>query len=280
MRYLFFRISKISLFLIFLVGSIYAQTFNMQGFPSDRPQFALNFHKPFLDSPTEYSTFSGTFELSANIPLNSRYNIVTSLPIINVSGENKTSYFNSEYDENGIGSVFIGLQTNNEIIDGRRSSVIFGLFLPTADEKAASFGFFPNIYEIQKYSPDVLTLYFNYAVQQTNDNGFRFGFEFGPNFFIPTGDNKADTELFAHFGLNLGIETSNIYFGVEFVGIAIITEDVDKFEDRFINALDFGVAYKGETVTPKLFYKIYVDEDFERFIDGVLGVGIDVRLND
>ncbi|KAA3611022.1 MAG: hypothetical protein D8M58_13655 [Calditrichaeota bacterium] len=279
MRYLF-RTSKTFLILFVMTGGIFAQTFNMQGFPSNRAQFAVSFMKSWLDSPTDYSTFSGLYELSANIPITLNYNFVTSLPISNVKWEVNLRVENEpEFEESGVGNVFIGVQSNNEVTDGRRSSALFGVFLPTADEKAAPFGLLPNAYEMQKYSPDIITLYFNYAVQKTNNNGFRFGFEIGPSVFVPTGDNKADTEFVAHFGLNMGIETPKIYFGLEFIGIAIISEDVDEFTDRFINALDFGVAYKGKNITPKLFYKIYVDEDFERMVEGVLGIGLEASLN-
>ena len=136
---------------------------------------------------------------------------------------------------------------------------------------------FTNFYELQKYLPDVLTLYGNYAFRSSKPGGAIFGFEIGPNFLIPTEDG-GDSELFLHYGLTAGFQMTQLAIFAELAGIAIITEDVDDFGDRLSHVIAFGAQWTGSRLRPGVFYKLYLDEDLSDSVDGVLGIKLDVSL--
>ena len=65
---------------------------------------------------------------------------------------------------------------------------------------------------------------------------------------------------------------------MELIGLAIITEDVDDFNDRFLHTLVFGGQWNAGTIKPGLFYKIYLKDELSDLVDGVLGIKLDVCL--
>ncbi len=272
------RIIKTILLLFFLSNILSAQTFDMQSLPSDQSQLGLRFLRPYFDSDRGLSTFSGVYELTANMPVTSNWNILTSIPYITTSINKDYGFFKYKFDESGIGNIFIGMQRNPETIDSKRSVLTFGLFLPTADEKAATSGTSANFLELQKYVPKLFTLYFNYAYHSINENGFRFGIEFGPHFMIPT-EKGGDSEIYLHYGIAPGIKVNKFLFNLELLGIMVLTESPDDFADRFIHAINFGVAWTGNSVVPKVFYKKYLKEFLSDSIIGVLGVEVSILLN-
>jgi hypothetical protein len=252
-----------------------AQTLNLQNIPSDKMQFGFSFSKPFYSDDFDVSTLSGAFELSGNIPVSSRLNIIGNFPFINTSYD----FGNYKYERSGIGNIFIGIQTNPNTIDNGKSIFIFGLFLPTADEQAAFSGLDINFYDIQKYIPNSVGLYFNYAYHKIINEGLNYGFEAGPNLLIPTEGENSETELFLHYGIHTGYQVNKLLLNVEFLGIAIISQDIDNFGDRLVHQLGFGAQWKEALITPKIFYRIYLREEMREIIDGVLGIGVSISIN-
>jgi len=84
--------------------------------------------------------------------------------------------------------------------------------------------------------------------------------------------------LFAHYGVSGGFQFTNVALFAELLGIAIITEDVDDFGDRFTHSIDFGAQLTGYSVRPGIFYMIHLDEDLSEDLDGVLGIKVDFVL--
>ena len=263
------------LFLMFDVVS--AQTLNMEDIPTDNIQFGFSFDKPFYAIDRGSSTLSGVYQLSANIPLSSKLNLIGKIPFINTSFSFDYGFGQFSYSESGLGNIFIGLQTR-PFMESQSSVFTFGLFLPTADERAASQGWAADYYGIQKYTPNSFGLYFNYAFLKMNGEGFNYGLEIGPNIVIPT-EKGLKTELLMHYGINTGYQISRLLINVELLGVAIISEDVEDFRDRFVHTLDFGAQWKGTIVTPKVYYKIYLRKEFSASVDGVLGIGLNVAID-
>jgi hypothetical protein len=274
-------INRFRIFLISLISlSInFSQTLNLQTSPNDDNQFGLTFDKAFYSSDNNYSLFTGVFQLSANMPISDYLNVISSVPFINMSYENDYAFGSYEYSENGFGNIFIGLQTNSDFADNSRTILSFGVFIPTSEEKIAHRGVQINYYDLQKYLPNTLGLYFNFALQKLTGNGFNFGFEVGPNVIIPTQGEGRETELLLHYGLNFGYQIEKLMLNAEFLGMGLVTEDVDNFEDRLIHQLVFGSQWNGGVVTPKVYYRIYLKDKLRDFIDGVLGLSINVSLN-
>ena len=279
MRILISKAVKVYLLFFIPVNVMLSQTLNLQQIPSKKTQIGFSFDRPVYNSKISLSALSGVYQLSLNVPASSKFNIIGNIPFVNTSYEVDYGYGNYDYDKNGFGNIFIGMQTNPEILDNRRSIVTFGLFLPTADEEAAHNLLFTNYYDIQKYIPNSLGIYFNYAYQKINSSGINFGLEVGPNILIPTKGENSETEAFLHYGLSLGYQIEKILVSAEFLGIGILTQEVDNFEDRLIHALNFGGQWKGGIITPKIFYRIYLREEFREMIDGVLGFGVNVSID-
>jgi len=271
-----FKVFIIGFFSLLLLKTAFAQTFNLQSIPTNKSNFSLRFIHPKMKTITDLSTFSGVYEFSLNIPVSSKLNFVSSIPYITANYELDYGFFKHKFDEGGAGNIFIGLQTNKEEINEKKSIVSFGLFLPSADENISLFGVYSDYCNFGKYFPNVLTLYFNYAYHNLKPNGFRFGIEVSPNILIPTKDTGMESELYLRYGISTGYKAQQFLFNLELLGIAIISEDIETFEDRFVHSLNFGSAWIVDNIVPKIFYKIYLKDEISEIIDGVLGIGISI----
>jgi hypothetical protein len=233
--------------------------------------------RPNFDWDVDLSLLSGTYDLYLNIPASSRINLVGSLPFTTFSAKDGES-------ESGIGNIYVSFQTRQATGFGNKSSLSLGIFLPTAkDESSPMFlGVYSDYYEIQKYFPDMLTIYGNYAYFKTQPRGAIFGLEFGPNLFIPTEDDvfEDDAELFAHYGVFGGFKLTSLTFSAELEGMVWISESEEEIDsdDRFTHSLAFGAQWIGSNVKPGIYYQIFLDEDFRDLVDGVLGIKVDVDL--
>lgn len=257
-----------------LCHSVSAQTFLLQSLPEDNPQFGLRYLRPNFEWDVDFSTFSGIYDLSFSVPVSSNLNLVGSLPFTTVDSEGEKS-------ESGIGNIYIGFQTRRLLTPEKTSSVSFGLFLPTASEDKFGVYFFnilTNLHQQEKYLPDMLTFYGNYAHHSVLPSGVKLGVEFGPQLYVPTDDEGNENELFIHYGFTGGAQVTNLAIFAELVGLCIITEEVDDFGDRFTHSLAFGAQWTGGIVEPGIFYQIYLDEDMEEVVDGVLGIKIETSI--
>jgi len=272
MRNYFIKTVIAGVFIGLLFTSISAQNFLFQTMPKNKSQLGLRFMRPNFEWDTDLSLLSGTYDLYFNIPVGPRINLIGSLPFTTFSAKDEDS-------ESGIGNIYVGIQTKPISESGNNSNISAGIFLPTAtDEFAPMFlGLYSNYYEIQKYFSDMLTVYGNYSFSMNHSRGAIFGLEIGPNLFIPTKDD-GDVELFAHYGIFGGFKLTSVMFSVELEGLAIISEDMEEFEDRFVHSLAFGAQWIGSNIRPGIFYEIYLKEDFRDVVDGVLGIKVDVSL--
>lgn len=262
-----------SLFIGLLFTSVSAQNFLLQTMPKNVSQLGLRFMRANFNRGDDLSLLSGTYDFYANIPISRELNLVGSLPF--------TVFSEKGYDsENGLGNIYFGFQTWKSSGLGNKASLSLGVFLPTARDKieTAVLGGYSNYYELQKYFPDMLTVYGNYSFISNQSRGAIFGIEIGPNFFIPTKKDNGEGELFAHYGISGGFKLNKIMISAELTGLAIISEDIDDFGDRFVHSLAFGAHWTGGNIRPTIFYSIYFEEEYRDFVDGVLGIKFDVSL--
>jgi hypothetical protein len=96
---------------------------------------------------------------------------------------------------------------------------------------------------------------------------------------IPTKGNGAETEFLAHYGITGGYQINQLTMSLEFVGVVIISEDIQKFEDRFVNMLNIGTQWDGGIVKPMVYYNYYLRKEIRQTIDGVLGIGVNVSID-
>ena len=271
---------KGNLFLLIMfiaIDVLSAQTLDFQTIPNNKKQFGFSFKKAFYSTNRNTTTLSGVYELSANIPLSSKLNIIGNIPYINTSYDIDYGFGQYSYSESFLGNIFIGLQTKPQIMENRISSFTFGLLLPTTSERAALSGALSDYYYYPTYFQSRIGLYFNYAYHYINTEGLNYGLELGPNLLVATEINSA-TELFVHYGITGGYQINKLLLNVEVIGFASITSDVKNFDDRFINMFNIGAHWMGKTLTPIIFYKVYLRNEIRHNIDGVLSLGVNVLI--
>ena len=269
------------IFIGLLFTSLSAQNLLFQSIPKKKPQFGLRFMRPnfksnfFWWNDLSLSILSGSYDFYFNIPVSFKLNVVGSLPYSVFSAKDEES-------EGGIGSIYVGIQTRPTSGSTSSSSLQMGIFLPTATDESfpVVLGLYSNYYEFQKYISDLLTVYGNFSYSMTHPRGAIFGIEIGPNLFIPTKDDvfEDDAELFAHYGIFGGFKLTSVTFSAELEGLAIISEDVDDFEDRFVHSVAFGAQWTGSNIKPGVYYQIYLKENLRDIVDGVLGIKVDVDI--
>jgi hypothetical protein len=272
------RFAQTSLLIMFFYTNISAQVFNMQSLPQDYSQIKIGYLKPDLDF-YNLSKLAGVFEISLNTPLSKNYNLIAVLPYERDKYEADFGYFKYDYDENGLGNIFIGLQTTNDFVDNKRSIISYGFYIPTANKKIGLVGSTSKFYESLRYTPNSFSFYFNYAYEKLIPGKYRLGFELGPNIAIPTRKGVGDPEAFVHYGIMAGAFADKFYFGMELVGFGILTEDLKNSEDRFINSITLGTSWIGNSISPQLFYKLYLNKEMKRLVNGVFGIELSFSIN-
>jgi hypothetical protein len=272
MRNYFIKTIIAGIFIGLLFSSISAQNFQFQPVPSNKSQLGLRFMMPNFSRGDDLSMLSGAYDISVNIPISREINVLGSLPFTVFSE-------NDHFSKSAIGNAYIGFQTRQSSKQEYKASLSLGLFLPTATDEfpPAFLGWYSNYYELQKYFPDVLTIYGNYSFISNQSRKAIFSVEVGPNLFIPT-EEGGQVELFAHYGISGGIKLNKILLSAELTGLAIISEDIDDFNDRFVHSLAFGAQWTGSNISPTIFYAIYLKDEYRDMVDGVLGIKIDVSL--
>ena len=117
---------KGNLFLLIMfiaIDVLSAQTLDFQTIPNNKKQFGFSFKKAFYSTNRNTTTLSGVYELSANIPLSSKLNIIGNIPYINTSYDIDNGFGRYSYSESFLGNIFIGLQTKPQIMENRISCI-------------------------------------------------------------------------------------------------------------------------------------------------------------
>jgi hypothetical protein len=245
----------------------------MKGVPGSEPTIRVRWQRPNFSGDTDLSTMSGVYDFMASLPVNGRWSIDASLPYLHIdAGEDSDDF---------IGDIYAGLQYLGGT--GRRTHVLsIGAYFPTGEEDLGMmvFGLAANGERLFSYMPNTLTLTGNYAFYHHSPaDGGRLGLEIGPDVLIPTGDNQSDTEAMVHYALTAGYEEGSLLVAVELIGLMELTgENYDDFSDRFMHSFSFGASYLGPHFRPGIFYKLYLSDPWSDWVDGVLGVDIEVEL--
>lgn len=138
-------------------------------------------------------------------------------------------------------------------------------------------GLVTNYYKLPQYLPNALTIYGDISHHIFTANGWLLNAELGSYFMIPT-KGGGDSELFIHYGLSGGYRVNPVDFNVEFSGIGILTEEADEFEDRFVHMLGFGVQWNRGWIRPGIFYRLYLKKSMSDYINGVIGIKLQIDL--
>jgi hypothetical protein len=273
-----------ALLLLCLVGAVAdsttAQTFYLDQIPEPHPVVGLHAVKPFFDSRVDdqFTTFTATYDLYFNMYLGKNVNLRFELPYTHVGQKEFTS--SSEGDD-GIGNIFLGVQTWSAPKEDAKLVLSLGARLPTAsDEKigAASVAYVTDLYHIGRAFPNILTLEGNVAYHRipVSTRDYLFGMEIGPTLLVPT--EGGDPELLIHYGGVTGTRIDQVLLSIELSGLFLVTQHVPDFGDRFDHQLAFGATLIDLPVKPQLYYGIALDSGVRDVVNGVLGIRVEYGL--
>lgn len=273
-------ISAMLLSFIFISGTVSPQEFMMKNTPHNNAAFSLRYLHPYLskNSPSELSSFSGTYELESSIPVNDNIYLNFQLPFV---GYSVKSVWN-ETSENSIGNIYLGIQTKHVTSDIHTNYISGGLYLPTVSDKhegVTMLGAFSDYPSLSKYIVKAVSFYGNFATQWNFPSGAGLAFDLGPTILVPTGDqNSRETEVLLHYGINSKYSYNSFFGSAEVNGVYILTESRIEFADRFFHNFSLGAGWTGSYVTPSLFYQWNMEKQLRYFVTGSFGVKLEVVL--
>lgn len=273
----------------FVLGSALsasAQTFYLNPIPSERPTFGFRFMKVKLAEDLDESTFSGTYDFYADIPISKTAGFRLSLPYSKMSyspGPDYTGMPRSRVESTAGGNVYLGMYSMRQMSERTKTVVSMGLHLPTASEPrrsrdAVAYGALANLHQARRVVTNAWVLYGNMTWRVESSQGGIFGLEVGPEVWIAEGGIDADPELLFHYGFSGGVGTRHFSFLAEAIGLFLASEETEEFGDQFQHHFAFGVGVRNFPIRPSLWYQVPLENDVRAVIDGVFGVQVEVSL--
>ncbi|MBN2103411.1 hypothetical protein JW835_05145 [bacterium] len=248
-----------------------AQSLMMQPPPENKIAFRVRFFRPdFKGYGDDLSILSGVYQIFVSIPMPEEAAFLIMLPY----GTYRNKYGGNDH----IGDLFLGAQTRIDT----QSYCTFGLYLPTADEDEYGVNInsmFTNYHELYQFAPNTLTIYGNVTIISHVNEALKMHLEFGPHLWIPSkNESDADTEILIHYGLSGHVYLNPVVLSCELYGQFILSEEIDDFEDRFLNFLAIGAQLNHRKVRPGIFYQIPLKEDMREYLQSTLGIQCQVVL--
>lgn len=262
MKKLRFILALLSLNLLCL-PMLLAQNIEMGLEPDDQSSFQLDYTR-LLHENSDLSIVSGNYLLRYKNVVNERINLVA---------EGVFNHFSSNGNsETSIGNIYLGTQFKFNSDPDKNASLNLGVFIPIADEEAAS-GLFSNFYDFGRYLDKNMAVQAGFTRYQHFEGGLRLGFELASLLAIPTNGDFQDPEVYAKYGLSLMYKAEAGFFVIsEILGVGVITEDSGSFDDRTDHTYAFGAGFDASAVSVAFSYKNFIDDMGFFDLDGVLGI--------
>lgn len=271
--------------LVLTWGTVSAQTFFMQSPPEEGVVAGIRFLHVGVKNFDGQSAFSGMYDLYVRFAVSPRMGLKVAIPAghLGINSNSALGDLPEDYSETSIGNVYVGLESSQSASRRKGAFMGGGVFLPTADKdkvEPLAWGIIANRFEIWKVFPETWTLYGNigYRVRPEQEQGMVFGFEAGPALVMPTGELKdagAESELYIRYGVQLGMQASQVLLASELTGLYAASAGGVDFADRFENALCLGASLTGWPVRPTVFYQLPLNDATRNAIDGVLGIRLE-----
>lgn len=242
------------------------QDHDLLGFRASLPMYKDNEFE-------EYSSLSGSYSIYTLINLKNDWSLYGEIPII--VAKYKSSFGDSE-SESGLGNIMVILRKS--LNESKTSQISFGAFVPTAGKDnylKLDVGSSANLYRIAQSIP-AFTIYGNYSYSSPQDRTGIFGFEAGPEVWIPT--DESDNEFLLHVGGKAGHKFSKIWLWIEYNGLILLSESDIDFNDRLLHQLVLGGQLNVGKVNPGVFYSLPLKDYIKDVQSGVLGFKVELGI--
>lgn len=254
-----------------------AQTFVMQPLPEAHVKAGIQYLRPDYtadaDQTIRMSAFSGSYDVYLGTPMLRGLNAVVSMPVIVKASD-------GESVASGIGNFYLGLSTRPDSLANNYSVFSWGLYLPTTTGKrpVEFMGVFANFYEPQKALIDVLTLHGNFLYFKKQRQGIYWGFEIGPQVFIPVRSDGGSTNFLGHYGIAAGYRFTHFAVGGEILGLANVTDSFNSFGERFDHSVAIGAQLAECPIRLALFYQAVISDQNTELAQDILNGITALRL--
>lgn len=293
---------SLGIFLSLLPVSIKGQSAQLFTPPDSVARLELRYLHPFYESVDNQGLLSGNYDFTLSYPINNRWSIQASIPIIFSKYDLDNSYsYDGGYGgytgaktttlkDNFIGNIMIGVNTNHYQQKSRVLSLDLQLYLPTAPHKydPLSIAAGTNLCEYQKYLYDVTTIATKVTYASNPETGWFYSLSGGAQLLIGKSDYVGDdNDLYFSYALRTGYKIKSFAFGLDYNGIIKLTHtETDayryrrshEFRDRMFDAINVSAHYSLNNFQPSIFYSVYTRNDLRDIISGTLGIKLAYRF--
>lgn len=223
---------------------------------------------PFLDDDVN----AQLLDLGARIYLGSHTNLMAEIPIIRATANGPLG---GDLEAVRVANPYVGLRLFSE-----HHLVDVGVRIPLVDSDdfedglASIAGALSDWDRTEAWLGDYLPLrvqYTGFLGQPRLADGLSTRLVIGPTLLI--GQDGADTELLANYGLALSHASPRREIQAAFTGVAFLTED-DDLSERTQHHLSLGITLRTTGVRPSAFIRIPLDAPVSDVLNFVLGMGI------
>ncbi|MBI9063138.1 MAG: hypothetical protein JEZ14_14240 [Marinilabiliaceae bacterium] len=266
--------------------------------PDSLARFEFRFLRASFEDVEKVGILSGIYDLAFSYPINKNWGLEVSIPLafMKYEIENYEYYgYNGGYggynyylegdntiekNDNGIGNVMMGVRFQKWFTESRCFQWRGQLYLPTTTKEEFDLGQFmllSDFNDFPKYAQDVTTAAFLFGYYNNPHRGGFYYVDGGPQFMV-SHDSDVDSEVFVRYAFGGGYNSGTLAVSGELIGQAIVSEDMDEFNNRFCSSLNFGVHYTKSFIKPSLFYSVYLKDDINEVVSGVLGVKVAISI--
>lgn len=254
---------------------VFAQSFVMRPLPAKTTKIGIRYVHANFEKDTGQSVLEGIFDLYSIIPVKTNFNLVLSLPVINVSNR-------GHIRGQAIGNIYIGYQELRTWDSQYGTFYSSGFYIPTVSndkimyDYLSDLGLFTNLHEYHKVLPETLTFFssFNH-IQSVFKTGY-LRIEVGPHILIPTKSrNTKDISFMGHFAVAGGVLFENLTISGELNGIITFSGRAISFTDRILPFAAAGIQWTENTIQPGVFINFPLKKLIKEEVNFYLGIKID-----
>lgn len=249
----------------------HAQFIDMSAIPDTAGIVGLKYSRASYDEDTwneRPSGASGVYKLYALFRMRNNWYFNAELPFIVAEQESQ--------HQSGIANIYVGF---HKVMKAHpETNLAFGLYIPTlgsANPVRQAIGVLSDTYTIFQYL-DGITTRFNVAHNKKRTKGFFYGFEGGPDIFIPT-FMGGTVEIFLHGSAKGGMAFNGFSAWAEVNAILPITSDVG-IADALVSKLVLGGQLTKSRFRPGIFYGIPLRSEIREEVKGILEIKLEFLM--